>query len=45
VESLAHTIAAAALEQPGAVGVRVRVEKPGAVRFADSVGVEVYRSK
>lgn len=43
VESLAHEIAAAALLEPLAHEVRVRVEKPGAVRFADSVGVEVVR--
>ncbi len=45
VESLAHAVALAALEEECALRVRVRVEKPGAVRFADSVGVEVVRSK
>ena len=45
VESLAHDIATRALEEAGAVSVRVRVEKPGAVRFADSVGVVVDRRK
>ena len=45
VEALAHAIAAAALEDDRTLRVRVRVEKPGAVRFADSVGVEVVRSK
>lgn len=45
VEALAHDIAAAALEEERAVRVKVRVEKPGAVRFADSVGVEVVRSR
>ena len=45
VEALAHEIARAALEEDSAVRVRVRVEKPGAVRFADSVGVEIVRSR
>ena len=45
VESLAHAIAIAALESDRAESVRVRVEKPGAVRFAESVGVEVVRSR
>ena len=33
------------LEQPRVQTVIVRVEKPGAVRFAASVGVEVERSR
>src|SRR3972149_5940823 len=45
VESLAADIAAICLEEPGALIVRVRVEKPGALRFARSVGVEIERSK
>jgi len=45
VEALAHEIALSVLEEERAVRARVRVEKPGAVRFADSVGVEVVRSK
>ena len=45
VEALANDIAALCLEEPGAQKVRVRVEKPGAVRFAASVGVEVERSR
>lgn len=45
VEALAHAIAEAALEAERAVRVRVRVEKPGAVRFAESVGVEIVREK
>jgi FolB domain-containing protein len=44
VEALAHDIAAYCLETNGVQKVRVRVEKPGAVRFADSVGVEIERS-
>jgi FolB domain-containing protein len=45
VEALAHDIAEFCLETKGVVKVRVRVEKPGAVRFAESVGVEIERSK
>ncbi len=45
VEALAADIAALCLEEPGALKVKVRVEKPGAVRFAQSVGVEIERSR
>lgn len=45
VEALAADIAALCLEEPLAQRVRVRVEKPGAVRFAQSVGVEIERSQ
>jgi FolB domain-containing protein len=44
VEALAADIASYCLESPGVDKVIVRVEKPGAVRFADSVGVEIERS-
>ncbi|MCG8469659.1 MAG: dihydroneopterin aldolase [Gemmatimonadetes bacterium] len=44
VEALAHQIARIAIVDHGAVEVRVRVEKPGALRFARSVGVEVVRT-
>ncbi|MFQ5459974.1 MAG: dihydroneopterin aldolase [Anaerolineae bacterium] len=43
VEALANDIASICLEEPAVVEARVRVEKPGAVRFARSVGVEVVR--
>ncbi len=43
VEALASDLARLCLEEPGVEGVRVRVEKPGAVRFAQSVGVEIER--
>jgi FolB domain-containing protein len=43
VEALAEDIARLCLQEPNAVKVRVRVEKPGAVRFAESVGVEIER--
>lgn len=45
VEALAADIAKLCLEEPGVLKVRVRVEKPNAVRFARSVGVEVERSR
>ena len=44
VEALAHQIARIAVVEFGAERVAVRVEKPGALRFARSVGIEVMRS-
>jgi len=43
VEALASDIARVCLAETGVCRVRVRVEKPGAVRFAESVGVEIER--
>lgn len=43
VERLASDIADICLRQKNAVSVKVRVEKPGAVRFAESVGIEIER--
>jgi len=43
VEALADDIASYCLETEGVKKVSVRVEKPGAVRFAKSVGVEIER--
>ena len=45
VEALVNDIARICLEQKGVMRVIARVEKPGAVRFARSVGVEVERSR
>jgi len=46
VESLAERIAASVLKEfPRAGAVTVRVAKPGAVRFAASVGVEIRRER
>jgi FolB domain-containing protein len=45
VEALAHDLARLCLNQPGVEKVIVRVEKPGAVRFSKSVGVEIERSR
>jgi FolB domain-containing protein len=44
VEALAEDIAKLCLEDPNAKKAQVRVEKPGAVRFSKSVGVEIERS-
>jgi len=43
VEALAADIARLCLEDPRVLRARVRVEKPGALRFARSVGVEIER--
>jgi FolB domain-containing protein len=45
VEALAADIARLCLEDERVAGVRVRVEKPGALRFARSVGVEIERRR
>jgi len=45
VEALAERIAGVCLEDERIERVRVRVEKPGALRFADSVGVEIERER
>jgi len=44
VERLASDIARLVLAEFGVQRVRVRVEKPGALRFARSVGVEIERA-
>jgi len=43
VEALASDIAVLLMHENGVQKVRVRVEKPGAVRFSRSVGVEIER--
>lgn len=45
VEALATDIAQLCLREAGVHRVRVRVEKPGALRFAHSVGVEIERTR
>lgn len=45
VEALASDLARICLEEPGVQRVLVRVEKPGAVRFTRSVGVEIERTR
>jgi FolB domain-containing protein len=45
VEALAEAIAEICLEHPAVKKVQVRVDKPGALRFARSVGVEITRER
>jgi FolB domain-containing protein len=45
VEALANDLTKICLEDKGVQKVILRVEKPGAVRFAKSVGVEIERSR
>lgn len=45
VEALANDLAKICLQEEGVHRVIVSVEKPGAVRFAESVGVEIERSR
>jgi FolB domain-containing protein len=45
VEALAEDIAAICLSDNRVLKVVVRVEKPGAVRFTKSVGVEIERNR
>ncbi len=45
VEALANDLAKLCLAETGVQKAVVRVEKPGAVRFAASVGVEIERER
>jgi FolB domain-containing protein len=45
VERMAADVAAICLQDPRVEAVDVRVEKPGALRFARSVGVEIHRTR
>jgi len=45
VEALATDLIKICFEIPGVQEATVRVEKPGAVRFSKSVGVEIHRVK
>ncbi|MBN1934920.1 MAG: dihydroneopterin aldolase [Anaerolineae bacterium] len=45
VEKMAAEIVAICLDDPRVERARVRVEKPGALRFARSVGVEIERDR
>jgi len=45
VEKMAAEIAAICLQDLRVGAVDVRVEKPGALRFARSVGVEIHRTR
>ncbi len=43
IEALAQKIASLCLATPGVAAAKVLVEKPGALTFARTVGVEVFR--
>ncbi len=45
VEALATDLARLCLEEQGVHRVRIQLEKPGAVRFSSSVGVEIERTR
>jgi dihydroneopterin aldolase/D-erythro-7,8-dihydroneopterin triphosphate epimerase len=45
VEALAESIATLCLSDPRVAAAEVRVEKPGALRFARSVGVTITRAR
>lgn len=45
LEALAEAIATTCLETTGVLEVRVTVDKPGALRFARSVAVEIVRRR
>ncbi len=45
VEALAEAVAGICLSDPKVVEARVRVEKPSALRFARTVGIEITRSR
>jgi dihydroneopterin aldolase/D-erythro-7,8-dihydroneopterin triphosphate epimerase len=45
IEALAESIAAECLKEERLARVTVAVEKPGALRFARTVGVEIVRRR
>ena len=45
LEALVEAVAADCLASPGVTKARVRIDKPSALRFARSVGVEVERDE
>lgn len=45
VEKLVTDIARLVIQEFGVEKVMVRVEKPGALRFAESVGIEIVRTR
>jgi FolB domain-containing protein len=45
IEKLAETVAQIVLKTDGVAAVTVRVDKPGALRYARSAGVEIRRSR
>ncbi len=45
VEAMAEAIAKICLDHPAVTKVQVRVDEPGALRFARSLGVEITRER
>ena len=45
VETLAHRVAMLVLEEFGVEWIRLRVNKPGAIRGSRDVGVEIWRTR
>ncbi|MGA2140856.1 MAG: dihydroneopterin aldolase [Brevinematales bacterium] len=45
VEALAEKVASLCLSYDGVKAAKILVEKPSALRFARSVGVEIYRTR
>lgn len=45
VEAMAEAIAEICLDHPAVTKVQVRVDEPGALRFARSLGVEITRER
>lgn len=45
VEALATNLAKLCLEEQGVEKVKISVEKPGAIRFSESVGVTIERDR
>ena len=45
IEHLAQRVAGLCLEEPRVEAVRVTIDKPGALRFARSVAVEIFRKR
>jgi D-erythro-7,8-dihydroneopterin triphosphate epimerase len=45
IERLANEIAQICLTHPAIKAARIKVDKPGALRFAKSVGVEIFRTQ
>jgi FolB domain-containing protein len=45
IERMSHEVATLCLQDPRVAAVRVKIAKPGAVRFAQSVSVTIERSR
>ena len=45
LERLTEELAVLVLEDPSIVATKVKVEKPGALRYSRSVGIEIFRTR